>query len=274
MTESATKPFDGVTMLEVSPKRVAVLEARIADLEARIAGLAASVEARDEFIAVAAHELRNPLMPIALQVEMLLAQARRTATKDVLTIGLERLNLAVDRFLKRAALLLDVARVSSGNFQLELTEVDLSTLVQQVITTLTAAAEIAACPLHAMVQAGVTGYWDRLALEQILENLISNAIKYGDATPITISLAADSAFARLSVRDEGRGISTLDQERIFGRFERAVAGRTHSGGFGVGLWLSQQLATAMHGGITVSSEPGKSSTFTVVLPRDRATDGC
>lgn len=260
MTESATKPFDEVTMREVSPKRVAVLEARIAELTA-------SVEARDEFIAVAAHELRNPLMPIALQVEMLLAQARRTATKDDLTIGLERLNLAVDRFLKRAALLLDVARVSSGNFQLELTEVDLSTLVQQVVTTLTAAAERAACPLHAMVQAGVSGYWDRLALEQILENLISNAIKYGDATPITISLAADFAFARLSVRDEGRGISTFDQERIFGRFERAVAGRTHSGGgFGVGLWLSQQLATAMHGGITVSSEPGKGSTFVLALP--------
>jgi two-component system, OmpR family, sensor kinase len=259
MTGSTTMGLGACVMHRTPPSGMAVLEAKIAELSA-------AVEARDEFIAVAAHELRNPLTPIALQVELLLAHARRTANAGTLVTGLESLDLAVEKFLKRAEILLDVARIASGNFRPVLDEVDLSTLVEQGVTTMVAAAKHGGCPLRGAVQAGVWGRWDRQAVEQILENLISNAIKYGDGTPVTVSLTAEAAAARLSVRDEGPGISLSDQGRIFGRFEQAVTERNNYGGFGVGLWVSQQLATAMRGGITVSSEPRKGSTFTVALP--------
>ena len=115
------------------------------------------------------------------------------------------------------------------------------------------------------MQGGVSGCWDRLALEQVTENLISNAIKYGAGKPIAISLSSDDGIARLSVRDEGAGISLDDQARIFGRFERAVRQRPH-GGFGIGLWVAQQLVSALHGEIAISSQPGAGSDFIVALP--------
>jgi signal transduction histidine kinase len=109
------------------------------------------------------------------------------------------------------------------------------------------------------------GCWDRLALEQITENLLSNAIKFGAGKPVTVILRADAHTARLSVQDQGIGISEKDRERVFQRFERAVTRREH-GGFGIGLWVSNQLVTAMGGSIAIESTPGKGTRFTVTLP--------
>ena len=112
---------------------------------------------------------------------------------------------------------------------------------------------------------GVIGTWDRLALEQVTENLLSNALKFGAGKPVAVALRADGRAARLAVRDRGIGISDADRARVFGRFERAVARREH-GGFGVGLWLVNQLVTAMGGTIAVEGAPGEGTTFTVMLP--------
>ncbi len=119
--------------------------------------------------------------------------------------------------------------------------------------------------LRAEVMEGVVGAWDRMALEQVIENLISNAIKYGEGKPIVVTLIADAGTALLAVRDEGIGIAPQDQERIFGHFERAVTRRTQ-GGFGVGLWIASRLVRAMRGDIAVASQPGAGATFTVTLP--------
>jgi len=107
--------------------------------------------------------------------------------------------------------------------------------------------------------------WDPVAAEQVAENLVSNAIKFGAGKPVTIALRSDGRTARLAVRDRGIGISAQDRARIFGRFERAVANR-EQGGFGVGLWLVNRLVVAMGGTVAVESAPGEGSTFTVALP--------
>ena len=212
-----------------------------------------------------AHELRNPMVPVSGQVELLLKLARRLPVGAEFVAGLERLDRAIGTLLKRAVAVLNVSRISSGQFRPEFADVDLSDLAQQSVAALSPLADRAGSPLQVAVQGGVSGCWDRLALEQVTENLISNAIKYGAGQPIAISLTSDTATARLSVRDHGVGISADDQARIFGRFEQAVRQRPH-GGFGMGLWVAQQLVSALHGEIAITSQPGAGSDFIVALP--------
>ena len=104
--------------------------------------------------------------------------------------------------------------------------------------------------------------WDRLAVEQVVENLLSNALKFGAGSRLPLTLRADGQAAQLAIRDRGIGISEADRSRIFQRFERAVT-RSEHGGFGVGLWLANQLVVAMDGTISIESTPGEGATFLV-----------
>ncbi|MDO9714018.1 sensor histidine kinase [Paracraurococcus lichenis] len=236
------------------------------DKDRLIEELREAVRARDEFVAIAAHELRNPMTPILMQVGGLLAAARdpRRCRPELLAPRLEILELAVREFVRRSTALLDVSRIAAGNVRIEPAEVDLTGVVRGVVDRAGMAARLARCPLETDLQEGVVGTWDRLALEQVAENLLSNAIKFGAGKPVTVALTSDSRTARLTVRDRGIGISEADRARIFGRFERAVTRREH-GGFGIGLWLANQLVLAMGGTIAVEGAPGEGTTFTVTL---------
>ena len=206
------------------------------ELRAAVAELRAAVRARDDFIAIAAHELRNPMTPIAGQVALLLTAARRGGVPPQVVAGLERLEYAVWRYVRRATTLLDISRATSGQLRLEPSEVDLSALVRETARGYAPLAERAGCPLRLDVQDGVAGALDRLAVEQVLDNLLSNALRFGAGKPIDVGLAAVGAELTLTVRDRGAGLSEADRARVFGRFEQAVGQRRH-GGFGIGLWL-------------------------------------
>jgi signal transduction histidine kinase len=242
---------------------------RESDKDRLIEELREAVLARDEFVAIATHELRNPMTPILMQVDSLLSAARNPARcrPDIVGPRLEILATAVREFVRRASVLLDVSRIAAGNLQVELTEIDVSELVREVVGHAGLGARMARCRLEVDVQDGVTGVLDRLAVQQIGENLLSNAIKFGAGKPVMVSLCSDGPSARLTVRDNGIGIAEEDRQRIFGRFERAVARREH-GGFGIGLWLAQNLTTAMHGTIAIEHAPGGGSVFIVTLPLD------
>lgn len=145
---------------------------------------------------------------------------------------------------------------------------DLSEVVREVSDRFAEEVRRVGCTLR--VDAPATrGEWDRLRLEQVLANLLSNALKYGSGGSVDVTLEADADNARLSVRDEGIGISTEDIARIFGRFERAVPAR-HYGGLGLGLYITRQIVEAHGGQIRVTSTRGAGSTFTVELPRHLA----
>jgi signal transduction histidine kinase len=235
--------------------------------ETRVAELEAEIRARDDFLAIAAHELRNPMTPIAGRVELLLKLARRASDRvppEILS-GLERLEYLVDAYVRRATTFLDISRISSRNLQLTLAQVDLSSVVRETVTSMSPAADGAGCRISLAVEEHVMGSFDRTAAEQIVENLLSNALRYGAGQPINVSLARDANIARLSVSDRGIGISHADQARIFEQFQRA-AGNNTDGGFGVGLWITRELVLAMGGEISVVSEIGAGSTFTVSLP--------
>jgi signal transduction histidine kinase len=111
----------------------------------------------------------------------------------------------------------------------------------------------------------VVGNWDRLRLDQVITNLMANALKYGAGKPIAVTVDRCERHARLVIEDHGIGIAAADQGRIFERFERAVSDR-HYGGLGLGLWICRQIVEALEGTIRVESEAGQGSKFSVVLP--------
>jgi signal transduction histidine kinase len=111
----------------------------------------------------------------------------------------------------------------------------------------------------------VPGSWDRMRLEQVLTNLLANALKFGEGKPILVSVSADSRAAMLTVADQGIGIAPHDLSRIFHQFER-VLGHRSFGGLGMGLYIARQIAQAHGGRIEVDSVQGKGSKFRVVLP--------
>jgi signal transduction histidine kinase len=184
-------------------------------------------------------------------------------------VATERL-LAVDkqvlRLTKLINELLDLSRITDGRIELELEPTDLAAIVRDVVARHEEDARRARCNLSVHVDLPTEGVWDRMRVDQIVENLLSNAIKYGAGGPIEVRVDGDERTARLVVRDEGIGIPPDALDRIFHRFERAVSNSDY-GGFGLGLWIVRQIVSAHAGELSVQSEPGRGSTFTVDLPR-------
>jgi two-component system, OmpR family, sensor kinase len=225
------------------------------------------VHARDAFIAIAAHELRNPMTPMLGYVEHILSIVRRSESEcpEAIIVALERLAIQIAEYIKRATTLLDISRITAGKLHVELSVVDLSAMMLQAVHRHRAGAERSGCRLEPSIEGEVSGLLDALAVEQIADNLLSNAVKYGAGEPIEVSLLRHGTNARLTVRDHGIGISEEDQARIFDAFERAVT-RRDQGGFGIGPWVVRHLVDAMHGEIDITSRPAEGSTFTVTLP--------
>jgi two-component system OmpR family sensor kinase len=241
-----------------------------ARLIAEVARLTEAVEARDAFLVVAAHELRNPMTPIIGRIQILARAARRPDFRvKRLVESLDQIEWLITRYLKRANILLDVSRITSGKLALERQPVDVCEVAREVIENFipsrqhTGSELTLDLPGEPVVVSG-----DRLAIEEILDNLVSNAIKYGASKPIVlrIGLDEDQHCAVIRVSDSGSGISADDQARIFERFERAVQPGEQLPGFGVGLWIVRQLCQGMEGSVRVHSIPGEGSTFSVALP--------
>jgi len=226
------------------------------------------VQARDEFLSIAAHELRNPMHSLLLQVSAAVQMARQHGTTPLVR-RLERVQHIVDRYVKRASLLLDVGRMNATRLDPQLESVDLAEVVRDVVESYAPEAAFNRSPLNVKIPQALTGRWDRLALEQVVSNLISNAIKFGAGAPIDVVLETqEETQVQFQVHDRGIGIAEADQARIFGRFERLSTKPGHPAGAGVGLWLVRGLVESHGGSISVDSAVGQGATFTVVLPLD------
>jgi signal transduction histidine kinase len=230
-----------------------------------------AVHARDEFLSVAAHELRNPLNALQLQL-VGLARAvdvqRDALSKEWVADRLHQATDDVGTLVRLVHNLLDVGRIAAGRLDLEPEDVDFAAIVGAVLNRFRQ--QFAKGQLVADLPS-VPGHCDRLKYEQIVTNLVSNAIKYGYGKRIEVRLRPDGDQVTLSVTDHGIGIDSEQRVRIFERFARAVPRRRH-GGFGLGLWIAHQTVKAMGGSLSVDSEVGRGSTFAVSIPRTCATN--
>ncbi len=226
-----------------------------------------AIRLRDEFLSVASHELKTPLTTLQFQLEGLnRALASTLVTENRLTKRLQTANRQTVRLTSLVENLLEVSRITTGRLSLEREEVDLAELATDAAERFEAPARNAGCQLTIeAASTPVRGHWDRLKIEQVLANLLSNALKYGAAKPVRIHVSESEGVARLSVIDAGIGIAAEDISRIFGRFERAVSTR-HYGGLGLGLFIARQIVEAHGGEIQVRSKPNQGSEFTVLLP--------
>jgi signal transduction histidine kinase len=228
-----------------------------------------AVRARDDFLSMASHELKTPLTALKMHLQGAL-RASAEATQPVplaqYRAKLQTLERNTSRLAGLVENMLDISRISAGRLELTLSEVDLGERVREVAGRFHEEAARAGCALALeLPPSPVVGHWDRERVDQVLTNLLTNALKYGRGQPVEVRVRSDDTRALLEVRDRGIGISAEHHQRIFERFERAAA-HTECGGFGVGLWIVRQVVQGLGGRVTVDSRPGQGATFRVELP--------
>ena len=228
-----------------------------------------AIRVRDEFLSVASHELYTPITSLMLSVDVMMLPAVRSGQEmnpQTLQKLLDLVSRQGRRLVRLIGDLLDVSRIEKGRLPFEPTEVDLEEVVRDVVARLELDLKRAGCTVSIASNGGTAaGRWDRSLIDQVVTNLIANAIKFGAGTPVEIAIGADSGVARLVVRDRGIGISPDRQPHIFDRFERGVPS-DHYGGLGLGLFISRRIVEAHGGSIRVESQLGEGATLTVELP--------
>ncbi|HEV8230882.1 MAG TPA: ATP-binding protein [Thermoanaerobaculia bacterium] len=227
-----------------------------------------SLRARDDFLSIAAHELRTPLTSLQLHVDGILRATERDAKSlsvEQLAARLQQARGQLQRLNRLVEQLLDVSRITIGRLDLQLEEGDLAEISRDVATRARQELQRSGSRLTIDAERPVRGTWDLMRIDQVVTNLLSNAVKYGRGQPIEIAVSHKDGVARLIVRDHGIGIDREKIPRLFQRFERLVSVGHHAG-FGLGLWIVNQIVDAHGGKIAVSSEPGRGSTFEVELP--------
>ncbi len=231
-----------------------------------------AIRLRDEFLSVASHELKTPLTPLQMKLQALRREAEASPQASLpaerVIRHLQTAEAQVRRLSTLVHELLDVSNISSGPLALELEDVELTALVREVIARFEAQALKAECAMEVHAPEPVVGRWDRMRLDQVVMNLLSNALKYGPGKPIHLRVEAREGRATLTVRDEGIGIHPEHLSRIFDKFERAVSERNY-GGLGLGLYIVRQIIEALGGTITARSSPGEGATFEISLPLSR-----
>jgi signal transduction histidine kinase len=229
--------------------------------------LAKALRLREEFLGIASHELKTPLTALLMQVQGVERAMSFDPTLERYYARLKRAAAAGLRLEKLINELLDVSRIAEGRLRLEPERFELAALIEEVVGRFGELSNPAEPKITVDLERGIHGRWDRLRLDQVLTNLLSNALKYGSDNPIEVTARRDANFAVIAVRDQGIGIPKEEQQRIFGRFERSVQARAY-GGFGLGLWIAREIVVLSGGTISVESDEGAGACFSVRLPAD------
>jgi len=228
-----------------------------------------AVRMRDDFMSVVAHELLTPLNTLFLETQLRKLELDRNHPDMFQKAGLadmfSRDQQQIHSMVELIDDMLDVSRIRHNRLSVRPRPTELSSLVERAVGQLSGQAAAAGCSIVVHAEQAISGCWDEFRIQQVVINLLTNALRYGKGKPVTISLAAVPDGARIEVRDQGKGIPVADQQRIFKQFERG-ADRISPDRFGLGLYISRQLVEAHGGAIELVSEEGKGSVFSVNLP--------
>lgn len=228
-----------------------------------------SLHMRDEFMSLVAHELRTPLNTLFLECQMRSLQLRRGNANAFSAEQMEAMVRRDERQIKAMIRLiddmLDVSRMRSGKLSIRPCQVELMSLLERVVSDLSLQAASTGSSLTLVPHEEVCGCWDEFRIEQVIVNLLTNAFRYGGGQPVEVSVQLEGDRVRIDVRDQGKGISPGDIERIFEPYERG-ARNGEPKGLGLGLYISRQLAASHGGELLVASKPGEGSTFSLILP--------
>ncbi|MBM6447860.1 hybrid sensor histidine kinase/response regulator [Pseudomonas sp. MIL9] len=255
-----------VEELEQSRREQEVLLKRLQSTQLE---LEQAVRMRDDFMSIVAHEVRTPLNGLILETQL---RKMHLARDNAAAFTLDKMQAMVDRderqiksLIRLIEDMLDVSRIRTGKLSIRPTRFDLSERVRSLLQNFAAQIEAAESSVTLVAEQPVVGNWDEFRIEQVISNLLTNALRYGAKSPITVKVYSERGEARVEVRDFGIGISEENQHRIFQQFERVTAKHAVAG-LGLGLFISEQIVTAHGGTITVESRIGEGALFRVCLP--------
>ncbi|AKA24206.1 hybrid sensor histidine kinase/response regulator [Pseudomonas chlororaphis] len=244
-------------------------EALLQKLQATQNELEQAVRMRDDFMSIVAHEVRTPLNGLILETQL---RKMHLARDNAAAFTLDKMHAMVDRderqiksLIRLIEDMLDISRIRTGKLSIRPSRVDLAQLVRGLLENFAPQVEAAESSLSLEAEEGVVGEWDEFRIEQVISNLLTNALRYGAKSPIEVRVYRAEGQARVEVRDHGIGISEENQARIFQQFERVSANHAVAG-LGLGLFISEQIVTAHGGSIEVHSRIGEGALFRVCLP--------
>jgi len=228
-----------------------------------------AVRMRDDFMSIVSHEVRTPLNGLILETQLRklhLAKGNSAAfSMDKMQAMVERDERQIQSLIRLIEDMLDVSRIRTGKLSIRTSAFDLAELVGNLLESFSAQIAAAESSVTFTAEEPVIGVWDEFRIEQVIANLLTNALRYGARKPIEVRVYAVAGQARVEVRDQGIGISPENQRRIFQQFERVAANHAIHG-LGLGLFISEQIVAAHGGEIVVESEEGNGSMFRVCLP--------
>ena len=247
-------------------------QALVSELQTAQVDLRRALQMRDEFMSMVVHELRTPLSVLAMEVRV---RQHQIAAENATFFAPENLSRMFERDQRQVRSLtrliddmLDVSQIQHGKLSIRRARCDLSAMLRRVVSEVQGQRSDVPITLKADC-VDLVGDWDEFRLEQVVVNLLTNALRYGAGKPIRVELSQLPGAAAIRVSDEGVGIAPEDRTRVFEQFVR-VGDRLRTPGLGLGLYITKQLVEAHGGTISVESALGEGSTFTVALPAPSA----
>ena len=249
-------------------------ETLLAQLQLTQVELERAVRMRDDFMSIVSHEVRTPLNGLILETQL---RKMHLARDNAAAFTMEKMHAMVDRderqilsLIRLIEDMLDVSRIRTGKLSIRPAEFDLARTVDRLLENFSALISAAQSSVNFTAEYPVVGQWDEFRIEQVISNLLTNALRYGANKPIDVTVYIEGNQAVVDVRDQGIGISQENQQRVFQQFERVSASQV-AAGLGLGLFISEQIVAAHSGTISVQSELGEGALFRVCLPLAQKT---